>query len=197
MSTIFQSCQDRANGFWVSTSTMGSCTRTKTGKSGVQEILVWSPLLYHLANEGLVGQPTICIGKTKMQISFAFTAKLIRAFVFTTRIVQFLSYLNTKFQASSPFLWLYSPVCVGPVWKPHCWFPTRWLKSYVFSHLSISTCMYCRVFFGMRPREFPQKYTQSSSGLTRDTSTVTDQHNTTYFKFRNHENSDLIFSFKK
>ena len=24
--------------------------------------------------------------------------------------------------ASSSFLCLYRPVCVGPVWKPHCWF---------------------------------------------------------------------------
>ena len=56
--------------------------------------------------------------KTKTQISFAVTAKLISAFVFATRIVQCLSFLNTKFQASSHFLWLYSPVCVGPGRKP-------------------------------------------------------------------------------
>ena len=34
------------------------------------------------------------------------------------RIVQFLYFLNPKFQASSHLLWLYSPVCVGPGWKP-------------------------------------------------------------------------------
>ena len=50
------------------------------------------------------------------------TAKLISAFVFATRIVQFLFYLNPKFQASSSFLCLYRPVCVRPVWKAHCWF---------------------------------------------------------------------------
>ena len=50
------------------------------------------------------------------------TAKLISAFVFASRIVQFLFYLNLKFQASSSFLCLYSSVCVGPVRKPHCWF---------------------------------------------------------------------------
>ena len=49
-------------------------------------------------------------------------AKLISAFVFATRIVQFLFYLNPKFQASSSFLCLYSLICVGPVRKPHCWF---------------------------------------------------------------------------
>ena len=51
-----------------------------------------------------------------------FTAKLICVFVFATGIVQFLFYLNPKFQASSSFLCLYSPVCVGSFRKPHCWF---------------------------------------------------------------------------
>ena len=46
----------------------------------------------------------------------------ISAFVFATRIVQFLFYLNLKFQASSSFLCLCRPVCAGPVRKPHCWF---------------------------------------------------------------------------
>ena len=39
--------------------------------------------------------------KTKTQISFAVTEKLISAFVFATRIVQYLYFLNAKFQASS------------------------------------------------------------------------------------------------
>ena len=56
--------------------------------------------------------------KTKTQISFAVTTKLISAFVFATRIVQSLYYLNPKFQSTSHFLWLYSPVCVGPGRKP-------------------------------------------------------------------------------
>ena len=46
------------------------------------------------------------------------TAKLISAFVFPTRIVQSLYFLNPKFQVSSHYLWLFSPVCVGPGWKP-------------------------------------------------------------------------------
>ena len=41
--------------------------------------------------------------KTKTQISFAVTAKLISAFVFATRIVQPLYFLNLKFQVSSSF----------------------------------------------------------------------------------------------
>ena len=50
--------------------------------------------------------------KTKTQISFAVTAKLISAFVFAKRIVQFIFFLNPKFQVSSHFL--QRPVCVGP-----------------------------------------------------------------------------------
>ena len=49
--------------------------------------------------------------KTKTQIS-------ISAFVFATRIVQSLFFLNRKFQASSHLLWLYSQVCVGPGQTP-------------------------------------------------------------------------------
>ena len=56
--------------------------------------------------------------KTKMQISFAVTVKLISAFVFATQIVQSLYYLNPKFQASSHLMWLYSVVCAGPGRKP-------------------------------------------------------------------------------
>ena len=39
-------------------------------------------------------------------------------FRYTDRIVQSIYFLNTKFQASSHLLWLYSPVCVGPGRKP-------------------------------------------------------------------------------
>ena len=41
--------------------------------------------------------------KTKAQINFAVTAKLISAFVYATWIVKFF-FLNSKFQASSPLL---------------------------------------------------------------------------------------------
>ena len=56
-------------------------------------------------------KPDFCICENK-------EAQLISAFVFATRIVQSLYYLNPKFQASSRLLWLYSPVCVGPGRKP-------------------------------------------------------------------------------
>ena len=60
--------------------------------------------------------------KTKTQISFVVTAKLISAFVFATWIVQYLFFLNSKFQASSHLQWLHSLVCVRPGQNPHCWF---------------------------------------------------------------------------
>ena len=56
--------------------------------------------------------------KTKTQISFAVTSKLISAFVFATRIVQYLLLLNPKFQASRHLLWLHSLFCVGPGLNP-------------------------------------------------------------------------------
>ena len=46
----------------------------------------------------------------------------ISAFVFATLIVQSLYFLNSKFQASSYILWLYSPVCVRPGRKLERWF---------------------------------------------------------------------------
>ena len=56
--------------------------------------------------------------KSKTQISFAVTAKLISAFVLATRILQSLYFLNQKFQTSSHPLWMYSLVSVGPGRKP-------------------------------------------------------------------------------
>ena len=56
--------------------------------------------------------------KTKAQISLAVTTKLIRAFVFATRIVQSLYFLNPKFQASIYLLWLHSSIYVGPGQNP-------------------------------------------------------------------------------
>ena len=55
-------------------------------------------------------KPAFCICKNK----YAVTGKLISAFVFATRIVQSLYFLNSKCQASSHLLWLYSLACVGP-----------------------------------------------------------------------------------
>ena len=53
----------------------------------------------------VVRKPAFCIHvKTKTQISFAVTAKLISAFVFATPIVQSLFFLNPKFHASRHLL---------------------------------------------------------------------------------------------
>ena len=63
--------------------------------------------------------------KTKSQISYAVTAKLISAFVLAIRIVHSLYFLNTKFQDSCHLLWLHSPVCVGLVRNPELVFSQR------------------------------------------------------------------------
>ena len=76
-----------------------------------------SILLYHMSL--VMRKPAFCKhAKTKTQISFAVTAKLISALVFARQILQSLFFLNPKFQASSHLLWLYSPICVGPGRKP-------------------------------------------------------------------------------
>ena len=83
--------------------------------------------------------------KTKTQISFAVTAKLINAFVFATRIVQSLYFLNPKFQASSHLLWLYRPVCVGPGRKPRrllLWFPLLLIACVDFTSVVHHLCAY-------------------------------------------------------
>ena len=85
-----------------------------------------------------MGKPTICIGENKGADQLRGNREADHAFVFATRIVQFLFYLNPKFQASSSFLCLYSPVCVGPVRKPHCW----------FSHEAAQMLSQIRPFYG-------------------------------------------------
>ena len=63
-------------------------------------------------------KPAFCIyAKTKVQISCPVTAQLISAFVFATKIIQSLCFLNLKFQACSYLLKVYSLVCVRPGWK--------------------------------------------------------------------------------
>ena len=60
----------------------------------------------------IVRKSDFCLGENK-------GADQLRGnFVFATRIVQFLFFLNPKFQASSLLLWLYRLVCVGPDRKP-------------------------------------------------------------------------------
>ena len=103
----------------------------------------------------VVRKPDFAYAKTKTQISFAVTAKLISAFVFATRIVQFLFYLNPKFQASSNLLWLYSPVCVRPGRKPRrSVFSQRGYFVFVvsFSSFQIVLSYSCRLFLSCLSR---------------------------------------------
>ena len=68
-----------------------------------------------------MGKPTICIGENKDADQLLGNREADERLCFRNRIVQFFFNLNPKLQASSSFLRLYRPVCVGPVRKPHCW----------------------------------------------------------------------------
>ena len=72
-------------------------------------------------------------GKIKTQISSAITAQLISAFIFTIRMIQFLFFFYINFHDSSFLLCVCRPVCVGPVWKPHCWFSRMVAQFILFS----------------------------------------------------------------
>ena len=82
----------------------------------------------------LMRKPKICMGENKDadQLRGNREADQRLCFHYTDTVVQFLYFSNPKFQASSHLLCLYRPVCVGPVWKPHC-FPTRWLICFFLS----------------------------------------------------------------
>ena len=106
-------CQDSLYYTYLSfyCSTPSSCTQLSSTPS--------ETYCFVCANNKSTNEPRrektgFLFAKTKTQISFAVTAKLISAFVFAIRIVQSLYYLHPKFQASSHHLWLYRPVCVGP-----------------------------------------------------------------------------------
>ena len=60
--------------------------------------------------------------KTKPQISFAVTVKLISAIVFATQIVQFVFFLNPKFQEASLLLCCTDQFVSDLVGTPYCWF---------------------------------------------------------------------------
>ena len=63
-------------------------------------------------------QQAICEPHREKTGFMCLTAQLICAFVFATQILQFLFFLNPKFQASSHLLWLHRSVCVGLVGNP-------------------------------------------------------------------------------
>ena len=63
-------------------------------------------------------KPAFCICENKNADQLRGEREADHAFVFATRIVQSLYFLNTKFQASSHLVWSCSLVCVGPGRKP-------------------------------------------------------------------------------
>ena len=78
--------------------------------------------------------------KTKTQISFVVTAKLISVFVFTTLKIQSLYFLNPKFQVSSHLQWLSSRVCVGPGRNPRR--PVFWRRGSIGSVLKFKGSLF-------------------------------------------------------
>ena len=70
-----------------------------------------------IENKFLWGVGNNCSSNMSIVV-FTVTGKLISAFVFITQIVQFLYFLNPKFQAPNHLLLPYSLVCVGPGQKP-------------------------------------------------------------------------------
>ena len=67
---------------------------------------------YHQMSR-VLRKPAFCICENKGADPLHDCLEADHSFVFATRIVQSLYFLNLKFQASSHLLWLYSLVCVG------------------------------------------------------------------------------------
>ena len=67
-------------------------------------------------------KPAFAYAKTKMQISFAVTAKLISLFVFATWIVQSLFYLNPNFKPLAIFCGFTAWFVSDLVGNPEDWF---------------------------------------------------------------------------
>ena len=66
-----------------------------------------------------MGKPTICIGENKGADQLCGNCEADQCLCFfATRIVQFLFYLDSKFQGSSLLPRLYRPVCFGAGQKP-------------------------------------------------------------------------------
>ena len=82
----------------------------------------------------IVRKPAFCICKNKDADQLRCNRKADQRCCFRYTIVQCLYFLNQKFHASRHLLWLYSPVCVGPGWKP--WRP-------VFSQRGSNIAVFC------------------------------------------------------
>ena len=102
----------------------------------------------------LMRKPIICIRKPKAQISFAVIPKPISAFVFSTRKLQFIFFLNTKHPASSHLLCLYCTVCVEPVGKPHCWFSQDTVHTLVSANWNMCASTFRNVVMFLHQRKW-------------------------------------------
>ena len=110
----FVNCAKKINEKYCEKTCFCTCQQQKC-KSGRASIYIYSLIgaFFHALDS--MRKPVFCIYENKVA---EVIAKLISAFVSATRIVKSLYFLNSKFQASSHLLSLYSPVCVGPGRKP-------------------------------------------------------------------------------
>ena len=94
--------------------------------------------------------------KQRRRSASRFTAKLISAFVFATRIVRSLCFLNPKFQASSRLLWLHGRFVSDLVGNPEDQFSHN--EGHMYYHfimhngLAVFCCWLCKC-------EYPNKRT--------------------------------------
>ena len=94
--------------------------------------ITWTNVVCYETHEPQL-EKTNVLHMQKQRCRSAVTAKLISAFVFATWIVQYLYFLNTKFQASSNLQLLKLLGCVRPGQNPYCWF------CHVVAHISCIT----------------------------------------------------------
>ena len=91
--------------------------------------------------------------KTKTQINFAVTAKLISAFVFATQthVVQSVCFLNPKSHVSSHLLWLYSPVFMSDlVGNPEDRFSHNEAHLICMLHVLVKTHLFLKTSTGIK-----------------------------------------------
>ena len=93
--------------------------------------------------------------KQRRGVSYTVTKQLINTFVFHTKTVQFLYFLNSKFQASSHLLWLY---CLVHVWlgnKPKDRFShdVAQLYSYKCQRMHTQTSLICSLSYELRHKK--------------------------------------------
>ena len=91
----------------------------------VQKLFCVHPSLFQWLSQMSrpMGKPTICIGENKGADQLRGNREADQRLCFRLSDCTIpLLLKNLKFQASSCFLCLYRPVCVGPVRRPHCWF---------------------------------------------------------------------------